>query len=67
MANQFGQDTSTWSRFEKNGSGLTDKNLAKIAEIFKLRIIDVITYPDIYVNSKREVKKEKLNLFYSLN
>jgi len=52
MAESIGVSTATYSRIESQNVALTFDTLAKIANAFSMRVIDVITYPEIYTNDK---------------
>ncbi len=52
MADQLHIENSSYSRLENKKSGLDINRLAEIANIFNMRIIDIITYPEIYENVK---------------
>lgn len=52
MADKIGVSAPTYSRIESQTVSLTYDTLSKIARAFSMRVIDVITYPEIYINDK---------------
>lgn len=52
MADLLGVSAPTYSRYESRTISLTFDTLAKIASAFSMRVIDVITYPEVYTNEK---------------
>ncbi len=49
---------SSYGRLEKGDVALTYNTLADIASFFSMRVVDVITYPDVYV--KKEATEEPI-------
>lgn len=62
VAQSLGISTATYSRIESESVALTYENLAKIANAFSMRVIDVITYPYIYSNKKNSSTKVIIEL-----
>ena len=52
VAEKLGVSVSTYSRIECQDVALSYNTLADFAKAFAMRVIDVITYPEIYVNGK---------------
>ena len=52
MASRLNVESPTYSRLENSKIDLSVKRLADIADIFEMRTIDLITYPEIYENVK---------------
>jgi transcriptional regulator with XRE-family HTH domain len=50
MANELKMEQSNYGKIERKAVKLTVNQLEKISEIFNLRIIDIITYPSMYVD-----------------
>lgn len=49
MANEIGINEGSYARLESGLIALSYEYLARIASIFNMSVIDVITYPDVYV------------------
>jgi len=60
IATELAMDGSNYGRLERGDSELTYAKLAKIAEVFKMRTIDIITYPEKYVLSQNEDKRKRI-------
>jgi transcriptional regulator with XRE-family HTH domain len=52
IADHLNVDVATVSRIESGKVALSYKTLADIASIFKMSVIDVITYPEVYTSNK---------------
>ena len=52
MAEKLNVEDSSYSRIENKKTKLDISRLAEIANVFNMRIIDLITYPEIYENVK---------------
>ena len=50
MSDALKMEQSNYGKIESGAVNLSYNTLVLIAEIFKLRTIDIITYPDTYVN-----------------
>lgn len=57
MAQKFGVDESTYGRLENGQTRLSYEQLAKIASIFAMSVVDVMTYPVIYKCVSQEVEQ----------
>lgn len=55
MADMLHTNQSNYSKIERGDSKLTVEMLDRISQIFEMRLIDVITYPDKYINSSQPV------------
>ncbi|MEG1728278.1 MAG: helix-turn-helix transcriptional regulator [Bacteroidaceae bacterium] len=53
VASSMGINEGSYGRIESGKIALSFSDLAKIASIFKLSIVDVITYPDKYVKAEQ--------------
>ena len=53
MAEKLGISVPSYSRIESQSVSLTYETLAKIASAFSMRVIDIITYPEIYSSNKQ--------------
>lgn len=51
VAQLMGINEASYGRIESGKIALSYSDLAKIASIFNMSVIDVITYPDVYVKS----------------
>lgn len=51
VAELMGINEASYGRIESGKIALSYNDLAKIANIFNMSVIDVITYPDVYVKS----------------
>ena len=51
MASQLGMEQSNYGKIERGLVNLTYFQLQNISEILKLRLIDIVTYPDKYEKS----------------
>lgn len=51
MAEQLGVSQPAYLNWEKGKRDLSYNNLIRIAEVLGCEVIDVITYPDKYINS----------------
>lgn len=59
IAEKMGVSVATYSRYESKTISLSYEALASYAKAVDMRVIDVITYPDVYVSSK-EVSSTKV-------
>ncbi len=62
VAEKLDVSTATYSRIESGNVALTYETLAKIAKAFSMRVIDIITYPDIYTNREESSTKVIIEL-----
>lgn len=60
IASYLAMDASNYGRIERGFTELTFTKLAKIAEMFNMRPIDLITYPDKYVKFEKEEKRRRV-------
>lgn len=67
MAASIGVSTATYSRIESQNVALTFDTLAKIANAFSMRVIDVITYPEVYSSGAASQTKVIVELDISQN
>lgn len=68
-ADVIGIDTSTYSKIENGKIDLTIDRLAELAHYFEMRTIDILTWPNIYVdqNDRPELKRVKAILQIELD
>ena len=59
VAEKMGISGATYSRYESKTISLSYEALTSYANAVGMRVIDVITYPDVYVNRK-EVSSTKV-------
>lgn len=52
MAEQLGIEQSTYGKIERGTIKLTIEKLELISEVFQISLIDIVTYPEKYVNIK---------------
>ena len=52
MAEQLGIEQSTYGKIERGAIKLTIEKLELISQVFQLSIIDIIVYPEKFVNVK---------------
>jgi transcriptional regulator with XRE-family HTH domain len=57
MAVLMGITQSAYARFERGATKTDLQTISSIAQVLKMNLIDVITYPEKYVNSN-EISKE---------
>lgn len=69
MADVFGINTSTYSKMENGKIDLTFDRLAELAHTFEMRTIDILTWPNVFVdqNDRPELKKVKAILQIELD
>ena len=53
MADVFGIDTSTYSKIENGKIDLTIDRFAELAHFFKMRTIDILTWPEVFVDQSQ--------------
>lgn len=59
LANELGINEASYGRIESGEIALSYDHLAKIANFYQMSVIDIITYPDIYVK-KEETTSEPI-------
>ena len=57
IADAIGCDVSNWSKVEQGKQNVQIGDLEKIANCFGLRVIDLFTYPDVYVKKGEETER----------
>ena len=62
MAEKLDISVPSYSRIESQSVSLTYDTLAKIANIFNMRVVDIITYPDILTASTNSPTKIMVEL-----
>lgn len=59
VADAIGMNEASYGRIENGKIALSYSHLALLASIFKMRVIDILTYPQVFV-SKEEAQQEPL-------
>jgi transcriptional regulator with XRE-family HTH domain len=59
MANELGVKQSGYAMIEKGKRELKFNTLIQIAKIFKMPVVDIITYPNKYVDSNQSLEEAK--------
>ena len=57
MAELMGMTQSAYARFERGATKTDLKTVSMAAQIFKIGLVDVITYPEKYINIKDAAKE----------
>lgn len=66
IANAIGCDTSNWSKVETGAQSLQIEDLEKIAHCLGVRVIDLFTYPDVYVKES-ENTEERVSVTFEVS
>ena len=67
IANAIGFDVANYNRIEKGAQNLTVNQLAIIASLFKMSIIDIIAYPKKYVDSELITQPERISVTFEVS
>lgn len=68
MANEIGINEGSYARLESGQIALSYEYLARIASIFNMSVIDVITYPDVYVKQvEGVVPSERISVTFEVD
>lgn len=59
VADAIGMNEASYGRIENGKIALSYSHLALLASAFKMRVIDILTYPQIYV-PKEDVKQDPM-------
>lgn len=62
IAEHLGVDVATISRIESGKIALSYKTLADIANALNMSVIDVITYPEVFISNKPSTTKVLIEL-----
>ena len=65
IANAIGCDVSNWSKVEQGLQNVQIGDLEKIANCLGLRVIDLFTYPDVYV--KKGEESERISVTFEVS
>lgn len=65
IAEAVGCDVSNWSKIEQGKQKVQVEDLEKIATCLGVRVIDLFTYPDIYVK-KTDSNVEKVTISFEV-
>jgi len=67
IALAIGCDASNWNKIENGKQELKVKHLAKIAEILKVEVIYLFTYPNTYVDASTIENSEKISVIFEVS
>lgn len=68
MANEIGINEGSYARLESGQIALSYEYLARIASIFNMSVIDVVTYPDVYVKQvEGVVPSERISVTFEVD
>lgn len=67
MSEQIGITQAAYSNWEKGVRDLTYKNLLKIAKALDCNVIDIITYPDVYLQDADRKDAEKVSVTFEVS
>lgn len=65
IANAIGCDVSNWSKVEQGKQGVQIEDLEKIAQCLKVRVIDLFTYPEVYV--RKDETQERISVTFEVS
>lgn len=66
MADMLHTNQSNYSKIERGVSSLSLNMLIRIADIFNMSLIDVITYPEKYVSQNEPILNNKTTILVEL-
>lgn len=66
IAEKLNITSSSWSRIESGTHSLKVNQLAKIAELFDMEVIDLFTYPKKYVDASLLDKANKISVTFEV-
>lgn len=67
IGQKLGVDGATYSRIEKGGIALSYSKLAEIANALEMSVIDIITYPEKYVNRNEANIQERISVTFEIS
>lgn len=67
MAEFLGITKGQYSKFLQGEVGLKIPQVAKLATSLKMNIIDVFTYPDVYINEKLTDNPERISVTFEVS
>lgn len=65
IAMALGFDVSNWNKIENGKQQLKVNQLEKIAQVLGVRVIDLFTYPEVYVNPS-SLKNEHISITFDV-
>lgn len=65
IANAIGCDVSNWSKVEQGKQNIQIEDLEKIAHCLNVRVIDLFTYPDVYV--KKGEAQDRISVIFEVS
>ena len=63
----LGVDGATYSRYENGYIALSYSKLAEIAKALNMSVIDVVTYPQVYVNKEVMNIPERISVTFEIS
>jgi len=67
IADALNFDIANWSRIENGKQDLKVDHLEKIAKVLGVEIIDLFTYPDVYVNRNTIEQAERISVTFEVS
>ena len=64
LANELGINEASYGRIESGEIALSYDHLAKIANFYQMSVIDIITYPDVYVKKEEATPSKRTDEYY---
>lgn len=62
MANALDIDPPNYARLEKRGNKLSFEQLQQIADVFKMSVVDIISYPNVVGNGQDSERVKELEI-----
>lgn len=66
IAMALGFDVSNWNKIENGKQQLKVNQLEKIAQVLGVKVIDLFTYPDVYVNPSTLHNGERISVTFDI-
>lgn len=66
IAMALGFDVSNWNKIENGKQQLKVNQLEKIAQVLGVRVIDIFTYPEVYVNPSELTNSERISITFDV-
>ncbi len=66
IAMALGFDVSNWNKIENGKQQLKVNQLEKIAQVLGVNVIDIFTYPDVYVNPATLRNGERISVTFDI-
>ena len=67
IADALNFDIANWSRIENGKQELKVDHLEKIANVLNVSVIDLFTYPEVYVNRKSIEEAERISVTFEVS